>query len=348
MSWQHRLVVGVATGVGVVGLAASSSLFVLANYFVEQLSSPHGVADPELNTWSLPESVPEPPLSQKRSVYFRTTDGKLLCGDFWAQLHPATTVVICHGYRISRALLRPVAALEYKYGYNILLFDFRGHGESESVTTSGGNAEVRDLEAALIVASQQPETLPGRIIIHGFSMGAAIALLTPPRPEVVAIIADSPYARLDQVLRRVVHWELTRGSASWSPMLHRLRRTFPALAWATVAASRIIFRLRFGYALMACPSTSLKRWQGLSNKSLQRRHPPILLIHGMKDDAVPISHAYQIAKQAKMCGIPLETYLVEDTAHCDAYAHNPQKYIEVLQQFLAQHLGNDFPTFPLA
>lgn len=348
MFGQHRLVVGVATGVGVVGLAVSSSLLMLANYFVEQLSSPHGVVDSELNTWKLPESVPEPPLPQKRAIVFHTADGKLLCGDFWAQLHPAPTVIICHGYRISRAHLRPVAALEYKFGYNILLFDFRGHGESESVTTSGGNAEVRDLEAALTVASQQPETLPGRVIIHGFSMGAAIALLTPPRPEVVAIIADSPYARLDQVLRRVVHWELTRGSASWSPILRRLRRTFPALAWATVAVSRIIFRLRFGYTLIACPSTSFRRWQVLSKKSLQRKHPPILLIHGMKDDAVPISHAYQIAEQAKACGIPLETYLVEDAAHCDAYAHNPQKYIQILQQFLAQHLGNDFPIFLFA
>ncbi|HZU69007.1 MAG TPA: prolyl oligopeptidase family serine peptidase [Ktedonobacteraceae bacterium] len=73
------------------------------------------------------------------------------------------------------------------------------------------------------------------------------------------------------------------------------------------------------------------------------RHPPILLIHGMKDEAVPISHAYQIAKQARACGISLETYLVEDAAHCDAYAHDPQGYIHVLQQFLALHLGNDFP-----
>ena len=348
MSGQHRLVVGVASGVGVVGLAATSGLLMLANHFVEQLSSPHGQAETEFNTWRLPESEPEPPLSQQRALFFHTADGKLLCGEFWAQPHPAPTVVICHGYRVSRVCLRPVAALEYKFGYNILLFDFRGHGESDSVTTSGGNAEVRDLEAALTVASQQPETLPGSIIIHGFSMGAAIALLTPPRPEVVAIIADSAYARLDQVLRRVVHWELTRGSSAWSPVLRRLRRTFPALAWATVAASRIVFRLRFGHALIACPSTSFKRWQVRSKRTPQRRHPPILLIHGLKDDAVPISHAYQIAKQARACGISLETYLVEDTAHCDAYAHDPQRYIQVLQQFLAQHLGDDFPTSLIA
>ncbi len=70
------------------------------------------------------------------------------------------------------------------FGCNLLLFDFRGHGQSDRATMSLGNAEVRDLQAAITVASQQPETLPGTVILRGFSMGAAFALLIPPRPEV--------------------------------------------------------------------------------------------------------------------------------------------------------------------
>src|SRR5712692_8937833 len=173
---------------GVLGVAATSGIVILAHRFVEQLSRPHGPGDKDMITWELPQAEAEPPLSQRRPLLFRTADGKLLCGDFWAQPHPAPTAVICHGYRVSRTYLRPVAALHYKFGYNVLLFDFRGHGESDSVATSGGNAEIRDLQAALTVASLQPETLPGKIFIHGFSMGASIALLTPPHPEVVAII----------------------------------------------------------------------------------------------------------------------------------------------------------------
>jgi uncharacterized protein len=70
------------------------------------------------------------------------------------------------------------------FGCNLLLFDFRGHGQGDSATISLGNAEVRDLQAAITVASEQPETLPGTVIIHGFSMEAAVALLIPPRPEI--------------------------------------------------------------------------------------------------------------------------------------------------------------------
>jgi len=54
----------------------------------------------------------------------------------------------------------------------------------------------------------QPHPAP-TIIIHSFSMGAAVALLIPPRPEVAAINADSPYARLDDILRCFVVCKLT-------------------------------------------------------------------------------------------------------------------------------------------
>lgn len=338
MFGQHKWALGVASGMGVISIAATSSLAILAHYFVDQLSRPHTLPDQDLFTWKLPHPEPEPPASQKRSLLFRTSDGKLLSGDFWAQSHPAPTVVICHGYRITRTYLRPVAALEYKYGYNILLFDFRGHGESESVATSGGNAEVHDLEAALTVASRQPETLPGKIIIHGFSMGASVALLTPPHPEVAAIIADSPYARLDEILRQFVRWQL-----AGEPSLRHLRSTFPAVSWATVAISKVIFRLRFGHALIARPAASFKRWQAQVKGTTHQSFPPILLIHGAQDTAIPISHARQIAAQAQLYNIPLVTYFVEEAGHCGAYGHNPQEYIRVLQQFLARYLDSAFP-----
>jgi alpha-beta hydrolase superfamily lysophospholipase len=341
MSGKLRWVVGAAAGASTLGVAATSGLFMLAHHFVEELSRPHSPINEEYIPWTLPDPEPEPPVSHRRSLLFHTTDGMLLRGDFWAQPKPAPTIVICHGYRINRIYMRPVAALEYKYGYNVLLFDFRGHGESESVATSGGNAEIRDLEAALNVARLQPETLPGKIFIHGFSMGASIALLTDPQPDVAAIIVDSPYARLDQILRRVVHWQLTTSSTSWKPFLRPLRNGFHVLTKATFVASSIIFRLRFGHALNARPDTSFKRWQARSKGLTSKSYPPILLIHGMKDRSIPITHAHQIVTQAQKHNITLETYFVEDADHCGAYGFDPQQYIQVLLQFMNQHLNNN-------
>jgi alpha-beta hydrolase superfamily lysophospholipase len=347
MSGHLRLIIGVAAGVGTIGVAASSSLLLLAHHFVEELSGPHRPLDEEYIPWTLPDPGPEPPASHRRSLLFHAADGTLLCGDFWAQPQPAPTIIICHGYRINRAHMRPVAALEYQDGYNILLFDFRGHGESESVATSGGNAEIRDLEAALNVVRQQPETLPGKIIIHGFSMGASVALLTDPQSDVAAIVLDSPYARLDEILQSIMHWQLTRSSKSWKPFLHPLRHGFHTLTQATFVVSTVIFRMRFGHALNARPDTSFKRWQARSKGLIRKSYPPILLIHGMKDSSIPITHAHKIVTQAQAHNITLETYFVEDADHCGAYGYDPQQYIQILRQFVSHHLDNHSSQEPV-
>ena len=342
MLGQHRWALNLSTSIGLLGVAATSGLVVLARHFVEEMSRPHALQDESLFEWKGPDPSPEPAVSYRRSLVFHTTDRTLLRGEFWAQPHPAPTVVICHGYRITRSHLHPVAALQYTLGYNVLLFDFRGHGESESKATTGGNAEVRDLQAALVVASQQPETTPGKIIIYGFSMGAAVALLTPPHPQVAAIIVDSPYARSDEVIRRFVHWYLTMATSA-KPSLRHIRRAFPAIAWATVAMSTIVFRFRFGHAMVARPDASFKRWKALSKNASSTNHIPILLIHNEKDPLIPISHAHQIVAKARTYNIPVETYYSDYAVHCGAYGYNPEQYVMVIQEFLSRQLGDAFP-----
>lgn len=349
MSTQHRWTMGVVTSTGILGLTVTSGLAVIANLLVEEFSRPHRLLDEAGFTWAIPQSLPDPDPSLRRPFLCRTIDGKLLSGDFWAQPRPAPTIVLCHGYRISRAHLRSVAGLEYARGYNVLTFDFRGHGDSESVTTSGGKVEVRDLEAALTVAQRQPETLSGRIIIHGFSMGAAVALLTPSHADVAAIIADSPYARSFDVVRRLVEYRLLEASNRWKRwprLVGQLHHLLSPLAWATVAMSVLVFRLRFGFGFLARPDASFKRWQGwraYAQTSGRRRPVPILLIHAEGDQLIPIEHAHRIAHQAKIYEVPLETYFVEGGSHCGAYGYNPRQYDDVLSDFLQRHLGPDFP-----
>jgi alpha-beta hydrolase superfamily lysophospholipase len=334
---QHRWTIGVATSTSILGLTVTSGLIMLANHFVNEFSHPHVLQEMEEFNLTVSQIEPEPPRALQRPLVFQTSDGMLLCGEFWAHPHPAPTVIICHGYRASRALLRPAAAVEYTLGYNVLLFDFRGHGDSESVRTSGGNAEVRDLEAAITVAGMQPETLPNTIIIHGFSMGAAIALLIPPHREVAAIIADSPFARSDEILRRLVKYHLTT-------KLRQLRTLIPAVAWMIVATAVIVYRMRFGHTFVARPDATFKRWVRRAKRARAAQQPiPILLIHASGDELIPIAHAHRLMLRAQTYGIPLETYFVDHPIHCGAYMYNPEQYTAVIQEFLARQLKDDFP-----
>src|SRR5260370_22583238 len=307
---QHRWAICIATSTGIVGLTVTGSLALLAHFFVNEFSRPHSpFLDIEL-TWDMPESTGEPPASLQRSSLFKASDGTLLCGEFWAQQQPAPTVMLCHGYRTSRAHLRPAAELQYANGYNVFFFDFGAHGDSDGVLPSAGNAEVLDLEAALFTASQQPETLPGKIIIHGFSMGASVALLMPPHPDVVAIIADSPYARSDDILRRIIYHRLVEKSNRWLPVFQPLRCLLPAITWSIVALCTINFRLRFGFSMVARPDASFKRWRLHSQKALHQPTVPILLIHSAGDTLIPIENAHQIVAEARAHGVTLEPYFL--------------------------------------
>ena len=178
-----RWAIGLASSSTFIGLTILSALLVMASKFVNEFTHSHVKLDESEFTWGMPEGETEPPAAFRRTLSLRASDGKLFQGEFWAQPHAAPTIILCHGYRVSRHHLHPVAALEYRFGYNTLLFDFRGHGQSARAVTSGGIAEVRDLEAALKAAREQPETLPGKLILHGFSMGASVALLLPPQLE---------------------------------------------------------------------------------------------------------------------------------------------------------------------
>ncbi len=339
---RRWLAAGVVSA-GAAGAAATSGIVLLARRFVEELSRP-GVALDEaaMGGWVVPEAVAEPPIERRRQLDFTATDGARLRGEFWAQPQPAATIVICHGYRVSRERLRPVAALEYANGCNVLLFDFRGHGESAQIATSGGNAEVRDLTAALDIAAQQAETLPNRLYIHGFSMGAAVALLLPPRPDVAGIIADSPYARLDDILSQLVAWELARESERWPRPLRILRSGFPALGRITFVASDLLFRVRHHAALRARPERQVRRAGGRARGKRQDnvlaaiRRPPLLLIHSLRDPFIQVDHAFRIARAAFAAQVPIQLHFANSDIHCGAYGQDPEQYVALVRRFVAQ------------
>jgi uncharacterized protein len=329
---KMRHVVATTTSAVVAGAAIGSAALLLGYRFMTELTKPGEVIAedaPVWGGWHFPTN--EPPSEEvRRSLSFRSADGTLLQGEFWAQPHPAPTIVLSHGFRLPRAQFRPVGALEYQHGCNILLFDYRGHGDSAQIATSGGNAEVGDLAAAVRLAAIQPETLPGNVFIHGFSMGAAVALLLPPMPQVAGIIADSPYAQLDEMLHRIVTWQLT---SQIPHSMRSLRHLVPLSTTAALVSARMLFRMRYRHPLVARPERRLQR----HGKSATAHHPPILLMHAQGDPLIPLSHAERIKEAARASGIAVETYYAPVNVHCGAYGYNPDAYIARLIGFVHGH-----------
>jgi pimeloyl-ACP methyl ester carboxylesterase len=89
--------------------------------------------------------------------------------------------------------MRARACVLVKHGYGALLYDLRGHGESQGDRRAFGWEDVGDVGAALAFLSKREEVDPDRIGILGFSVGGQVALRAAAEySQIRAIIADDP------------------------------------------------------------------------------------------------------------------------------------------------------------
>jgi len=335
MAWLASFVASTAA----VGLATGSVMLVLGRRFIEEFTRPGVTIDqatPQWGGWTFPEAVGEPPPALQRAVTFPSADGALLRGEFWAQPRRAPTIIISHGFHLPCMHFRSVAALEYAHGANILLFDYRGHGKSALIPTTCGNAEVNDLLAAVDVATSQAETTRGRVYIHGFSMGAAVALLLSPHAAVAGIIADSSYARLDEMTRMLIAQILDHKTASWRGPARVLRMLIPSLTRLTFLGGQLLFHARYRHPLVARPDQAIGDHPAKQMLRAPGAQPPaILLIHAEDDPLIGLHHAHRLVAAARAAGRSIQAYYTPCAIHCGSYGHDPQRYMALIQEFVA-------------
>src|SRR4051812_24512912 len=105
------------------------------------------------------------------------------------------TVIACHGIGDKKETLLPYRWIAEREGWNLVLFDFRGHGESTRSLTqlpTLGYHEIWDVKAVVDWAEQQKLARP--YAIWGVSMGASIGLRWAAQDRrIVGVLAQSPY-----------------------------------------------------------------------------------------------------------------------------------------------------------
>lgn len=107
------------------------------------------------------------------TIQLKTADSIRL-ESWYAQKDSAKgTVLMFHGHGSSKSGIIAEARELYSMGYNVMLTDFRAHGNSEGTATSIGIYESKDVKAVYDHIAQKGEK---NIIIWGISMGAATAL----------------------------------------------------------------------------------------------------------------------------------------------------------------------------
>ena len=242
-------------------------------------------------------------------VAFASETGDHSLQGWWFPRPDTTQVIIgCTGYRGSKAELVGIGSALWRAGFNVLLFDYYGHGADRGAPVTLAYREVRDFYGALDYVEQR---VPGaQIGVIGYSMGAAVAIMgSARRQNVRAIVADSAFAtHLDVVSHNVT--KVIRISGR------------PIAALSDVFLERIA-----GY----------RGADVAPEKDVAAIAPrPILIIHGTRDDMIPLSHAWRIFAAA---GEPKELWIAEGAGHCGAYFLDRRAYCDRVITFFQRAFG---------
>ncbi len=209
------------------------------------------------------------------NVTFKTVDGLTISGWFLPDESSDASVVICHGSGANKGNFIDFLALFHDEGYSGLIFDARGHGDSDGHTSTFGLFETADVRAAVDWLKRERPDRARHVFGLGSSMGAMTMVRAASQDErIEAIVLDSCFASAPL---------LARQHAQRLPVLG------PVLADFVMASMSIH------------AGGSLWRIDGLSAIAAVAPRP-ILLIHGEDDFVIPpdnMDMLYEAAREPK-------------------------------------------------
>lgn len=263
-------------------------------------------------------------------VRLRSRDGLRLAGRWlpaepnaegWPD-DPNEAIVVLHGYSGSIAPDLVEYAPFLRRTANVLGIDFRGHGDSDDAETTFGLREVEDLAGALAWLGERGiqhvalfgtsmggmTSIAGTVVLGDGKLASAdadpaapLGVVPPPRPRIVAIVADSVAPELPMVVANRIRGPF-RGTLARSLFAGAARR------------------------LGADPrATEPIRVIGLLEGV------PLLLIHGEEDSTVPVADGRRLVAAA---GPGADSWEVPGAAHSGAHATEPEDYERRVTTFL--------------
>jgi pimeloyl-ACP methyl ester carboxylesterase len=198
-------------------------------------------------------------------VQIPTHAGKQLFGWLLTQKTSDETLIILHGWGANIELMLPIALPFYEAGMNVLLFDARSHGQSDTDTFSSLPRFAEDLSHAIDWLKQTHPNSTQKIALLGHSVGAGAVLLEASRrDDIQAVISLSAFAH-----------------AAW--VMHRYLKHFHIPSPLRALVLRYVeWVIGHRFSSFAPLDTVCKI------------HCPILLVHGKDDTTVPIEDAHSI------------------------------------------------------
>jgi uncharacterized protein len=237
-------------------------------------------------------------------VYSAAPDAAVLEGWLFTPRRPVEKALLfLHGVADCRVGTLPYLPIFLGRGYAVLCPDTRAHGRSGGSRTFYGALEAREVSGwvDLLLA----RTGAKRVFGLGESMGAGILLQSLRHEDrFAAVAAESPFASFEEVSFDYLGRPF--GTGPW------LGRT---LLRGLVIGGRLHARVRYGVDL----------GRASAEEAVAATRVPILLIHGLADDNIPVRHSRRLKERNPSHVILWE---VPGATHCGAFGVAPAEFEE--------------------
>lgn len=217
--------------------------------------------------------------------------------------------VICHGHTVNRMNSIKYAAVFYKLGFNVVIYDHCYFGESEGKFCTLGHYERRDL-SKVIDFSREQFGQDCILALHGESMGA-VTVLTElgVRSDIDLVVADCPFSNTLDYYKEL-----------FTKLTHL--PGFPI-----VEMTGCIAKMKYGYDYKKCNPID----------DVKNSDVPVCFIHGKADDYIYPHHSEDMYA---VCNNPLsEIHLVPNARHACSHMVDPENYYLIVKNFVEKVLS---------
>ncbi len=216
--------------------------------------------------------------------------------------------IVIHGYGGEGVQMSSEGKIFYDMGYNVIMPDLRGCGESEGNAIGMGWIDRFDIINWIDYIIQKDSE--AQIALYGVSMGGATVMMTTGEKlpkNVKCAIEDCGYSSVNEEFST------------------QLKKLFGLPEFPVITSASFISSIRAGYNFTEASSV----------EQVKKSETPTLFIHGDQDDFVPFEMLDTIYSQANC---PKQKLVVEGAGHVESSSKAKNIYWNTVENFLRKYI----------
>lgn len=243
------------------------------------------------------------------------------------------TVVMCHGFMCDKQDVAFLRRLFPRGKYNVLTFDFRGHGEDRGTQVcTFGRDEIYEVEAAAQYVRNRSDLKGLPCFAYGFSMGAVSAIEAQARNHTLfdGMVLDCPFDSSENVIKQGLNGLKVSVFGYEFNMPGRSLLQKYAFHPHVQAFVKNVLRCLTALNPRDIEVSMCRVYPGESVKKIT---VPCFFIHCKNDEKIDVESIRTIYSNAA-CGCK-KLWITDGRQHFGSYFHAPERYTDQVREFLS-------------